>query len=270
MQDLGTLGGSSSDAAAINDSGQVVGWADTSAGSSHAFLYSAGTMQDLGTLGGSDSQAYAINASGQVVGWSSIVAGYQRAFLYTNGTMQDLNSLIPAGSGWVLMYPTSINKKGQIVGWGDLNNQSHAFLLTPTTAASAAQATTASSLPSGPQATISTATAAPTVTAATFSGPPFVVGPTVTPTTTIQEGEENVVVDPTNSKTLFAGVVDFSIYVDIKGTNTLLGYGTQTSPGEWTFTFAVNLTPGTHTLFSQAEDGYGAFGDPTVPTLTVQ
>src|SRR5262249_28599335 len=38
------------------------------------------------------------------------------------------------------------------------------------------------------------------------------------------------------------------------GADTLLGYATQTSSGVWTFTFTVNLAPGTYTLFAQAED----------------
>jgi uncharacterized delta-60 repeat protein len=53
------------------------------------------------------------------------------------------------------------------------------------------------------------------------------------------------------------------------GTDTLLGYASQTSPGVWTFTFTVNLTPGTYTLFSQAEDSYGAFGDPLALSFQV-
>jgi uncharacterized delta-60 repeat protein len=53
------------------------------------------------------------------------------------------------------------------------------------------------------------------------------------------------------------------------GTDTLLGYGTQTSPGVWTFTFTVNLTPGTYTLFARAEDNYGVFVDPLALTETV-
>jgi len=54
------------------------------------------------------------------------------------------------------------------------------------------------------------------------------------------------------------------------GTDTLLGYATQTSPGVWTFTFTVNLSAGTYTLFAQAEDSYGVFGDPVLLALTVQ
>jgi uncharacterized delta-60 repeat protein len=67
-----------------------------------------------------------------------------------------------------------------------------------------------------------------------------------------------------------ATVTQVAFYVQLNGTTTLLGYGTQTSPGVWTFTYTVNLAPGTYTLFAQAEDNYGVFGDPFALTLTVQ
>jgi probable HAF family extracellular repeat protein len=71
--DLGTLGGTTSTADAINERGQVAGWSDTAGGNHHAFLYGDGIMQDLGTLtGGSDSYATALNDLGQVVGYSGI------------------------------------------------------------------------------------------------------------------------------------------------------------------------------------------------------
>jgi uncharacterized delta-60 repeat protein len=66
-----------------------------------------------------------------------------------------------------------------------------------------------------------------------------------------------------------AAVTQVAFYVQVNGNNTLLGYGTQTSPGVWTFAYTVNLAPGTYTLFAQAEDSYGAFGDPLAITLTV-
>jgi hypothetical protein len=59
-------------------------------------------------------------------------------------------------------------------------------------------------------------------------------------------------------------------YYDSTGTKQILGYGTQTSPGVWTFNFTVNLTPGPYTIYAQAEDSYGVFGDPLALTLTVQ
>jgi hypothetical protein len=48
-----------------------------------------------------------------------------------------------------------------------------------------------------------------------------------------------------------------------------VGYGTQTSPGVWTYTFTVNLAPGSYTLFAQAEDSDGVFGDPVALSLQV-
>jgi uncharacterized delta-60 repeat protein len=67
-----------------------------------------------------------------------------------------------------------------------------------------------------------------------------------------------------------AAITQVACYVQINGTNTLLGYGTQSNTSEWTLTFTVNLAPGTYTLFAQAEDSYGVFGDATALTLTVQ
>ncbi|MDN5753501.1 MAG: hypothetical protein L0H15_09500 [Nitrosospira sp.] len=69
---LGTLGGSYTYARGINDSGQVVGWSDTTGGDPHAFITGPDGMgmTDLGTLGGSYSSAYDINDSGQVTGRS--------------------------------------------------------------------------------------------------------------------------------------------------------------------------------------------------------
>jgi probable HAF family extracellular repeat protein len=68
MTDLGTLGGDSSDALAINRQQQIVGLSDIASGEVHAFLWQRGVMTDLGTLGGSFSHANAINDHGQIVG----------------------------------------------------------------------------------------------------------------------------------------------------------------------------------------------------------
>ncbi|HEX5242154.1 MAG TPA: hypothetical protein VFW23_02745 [Tepidisphaeraceae bacterium] len=90
-------------------------------------------MTDLGTLGGGTfSEGYGINDAGQVVGEaydSNILA---HAFIYTNGTMQDLNLLIDPNSGWQLGFAYGINDAGQITGYGQLDGENHAFLLTPT------------------------------------------------------------------------------------------------------------------------------------------
>src|SRR5262245_26679368 len=66
MLDLGSLGGTFSQAGAVNTSRQVVGSSYAGAGpfSHHAFLWTAADgMVDLGTLGGNISQAFAVNTS---------------------------------------------------------------------------------------------------------------------------------------------------------------------------------------------------------------
>jgi probable HAF family extracellular repeat protein len=89
-------------------------------------------QRHLGALGGSSSYGSAINNSGTVVGLSTIQNGSYHAFISTNGRrMQDLNNLIPAQTGWVLQEGAAINDTGQIAGYGTLNGQLHAFLLTP-------------------------------------------------------------------------------------------------------------------------------------------
>lgn len=136
IRDLGTLGGKESSAWAINNAGQVVGWSNVGKYSAvRPFSWTrSGGMHNLGSLGGYASQARAINDSGTVVGWSYLADNYTKhAFAWTGaGGLQDLNNLIPANSGWVLMYANSINASGEIVGTGTINSLTHAFLLTPT------------------------------------------------------------------------------------------------------------------------------------------
>jgi hypothetical protein len=67
-----------------------------------------------------------------------------------------------------------------------------------------------------------------------------------------------------------APTTQVAFYVQINGTNTLLGYGTQTSAGVWTLKYTVNLKPGSYTLIAQAEDSFGVFGTLMARTLRVQ
>jgi probable HAF family extracellular repeat protein len=117
MRGLGTLGGPSSGANDISDNRKVAGFADTTSGERHAFIYSADEgMRDLGTLGGAFSEATAISPHGKfVVGNSTTASGELHGFLYTKGEMADLNALIPAGVG-VLVDAQDVNDSGQIAG----------------------------------------------------------------------------------------------------------------------------------------------------------
>lgn len=158
--DLGTLGGNWAIAFSINERDQIVGGSFTSSGELHAFLWQDGTMTDLGTLGGASSVlqpplpascnlqphpgafggavvgafslANGINNRGQVVGRSIAAGGADHAFIWHKGVMADLNNSIPSNSGWLLLEAAAINDAGEIVGFGLINGQTRAFLLTPT------------------------------------------------------------------------------------------------------------------------------------------
>jgi probable HAF family extracellular repeat protein len=135
-QSLGTLGGPNSYANAVNDSGQVVGQADTSQVDAngnrihHAFSWQNGVqngvMTDLDTLGSPGSEAMAVSATGRVVGTFGFNGG---AFVWEGGVMYDLNRLLPSGSGWSLISANGVNAT-QIAGAGYFNGQVHAFQIT--------------------------------------------------------------------------------------------------------------------------------------------
>jgi probable HAF family extracellular repeat protein len=88
ITDLGTLGGQSSVAWAINNAAQVVGRADLARKGSqsvfHAFLWTSATgMKDLGSLSGREwAQARDLNETGWVVGETYLGSGQSRATLW--------------------------------------------------------------------------------------------------------------------------------------------------------------------------------------------
>ena len=66
ITNLGALGGSSSLAYAISNTGKVVGSSDLFNGDRLAFLWTNGVMQDLGSLGERTSDAFDVYDAGQV------------------------------------------------------------------------------------------------------------------------------------------------------------------------------------------------------------
>lgn len=136
MLDLGTIAaGEQSYAYSLNDANTVVGYGSlNAAGSTYgAFRWTAGGgIEQLDQLFSYDTRARDINNHGDIVGSSWIDGmGNSRAVLWPGGgAVVHLNDEIDPGGGWLLTNATGINDAGQIVGVGNLNGASRAFMLT--------------------------------------------------------------------------------------------------------------------------------------------
>jgi probable HAF family extracellular repeat protein len=109
MQDLGTLGGRRGEAYGVSADGSVVvGWAETSLYSPHAFRLTADGMDDLGTLPGGDwSYAYGVSANGAVVVGMAYQSGYRRAFRWTAADGMHALGTLGGNESWA--YGVSAN-----------------------------------------------------------------------------------------------------------------------------------------------------------------
>ena len=147
INDLRTLGGTSSDAFGVNDASQVIGIAQNAipdpfsiAGlgtQTRAFLWQNGEMHDLLTLGGPDSFPQYVNDNGQVAGVSYIsdIANPNTGvpplepFLWENGKMKDLGNL-GGTNDFLGPFITGLNSRGEVAGTMALAGDQidHAFL----------------------------------------------------------------------------------------------------------------------------------------------
>ena len=141
-------------AVAINDSGLIGGHVIAATDQSLPYYWPNSTADPVKITmppGFPYGEIYSMNSAGVMVGlmWSSDQAdAIEHAFIFDiqNG-VRDLNALIDSQSGLVLNHARDINNKGQIVGFGQLDGQRRAFLLTPVALATPPAATPVS--PSG-------------------------------------------------------------------------------------------------------------------------
>lgn len=126
LVELGTLGGGSAAAAAINERGQVVGVSSLAGPAQHAFVWENGQMRDLGTLGGRHSFAWDINERGDIVGGAQDDQGRTHAVLWSAaGQVQDLGAL----EGGEASFAIAINERGQAAGFSQtVDGETHAVL----------------------------------------------------------------------------------------------------------------------------------------------
>lgn len=113
LLDLGTLGGSSADARAINNAGQVAGTSRTSDYVERAFLWTAGTgMTQVSSPIDTRSAALYINSSGAVAGSCVNAGGLDKGFYWSPSTLfKRIN-----GFNWGDSVALAINDSGRVAG----------------------------------------------------------------------------------------------------------------------------------------------------------
>jgi probable HAF family extracellular repeat protein len=134
--DLGTLGGSSSEALHVSDADTAVGQSEMPDGGLHPFYWQDGQMRDLGLLRGagwSYGAATGINNLGQIVGWSAFGSSATHCFVTSvtpGAVLQDLGLPPDVPSTWNCIDPQITNSGHLILTIGDETWYSrHGYLL---------------------------------------------------------------------------------------------------------------------------------------------
>lgn len=128
-RDLGTLYGWLSEARAVNQRGQVVGYVGvrTLFGANSAFVWSKGHMTDLGTRGGDYSQALGVNDRGTVVGVVDVPSAGARGFVWRGGVMTTLEVLTEGGMFGGIA--NDVSNRGVIVGSSGVGSETYHAVL---------------------------------------------------------------------------------------------------------------------------------------------
>lgn len=144
ITDLGTLGGGSSHAEAINDKGQVVGYSPLTMNQQinkdtiiHGFIWQKGKLTDIGSLSNfPNSYACDINNKGQVlVNTSESFEPFNNTFLSVGGDpyiwQNGKRTQLPANKGQTMSH---INDEGAVVvfcSFSGINNKGHKIINQP-------------------------------------------------------------------------------------------------------------------------------------------
>jgi probable HAF family extracellular repeat protein len=116
LHDLGTLGGHSSMACALNNSGEIVGYSLTGETDEAGFVDDAFRSNgfSIASLGIRWSHAFGNNDRGQIAGDMRVDSGAWHALLYQNGKAKDLGTLDGTNS-----FAFAVNDAGRVVGEAD-------------------------------------------------------------------------------------------------------------------------------------------------------